>query len=156
MRRIATLSVACLVMAACAQAGSPEPGEGTITSSPPVTTSTTSVGTSQPPGGSDTDVLLVAAVDDLLGRVDATRDQVELVSFESGQWSDGSIGCPEDGFSYTQALVDGYRIKLMVNGTVYVYAQGGDQPIFYCEQPNEDAFHTDFTLPEPSIPPPID
>jgi hypothetical protein len=104
----------------------------------------------------DADVLILAAVDDLLGRVDASRDDIEVVSFESGTWNDGSLGCPEDGMSYTQVLVDGYRIKLMVNGTVFVYAQGGEEPIFYCEQPNEDGFKTDFTLPEPSIPPPID
>jgi len=27
-------------------------------------------------------------------------------------WGDGSLGCPEPGMSYTQALVPGYRIRI--------------------------------------------
>lgn len=35
---------------------------------------------------------------------------VAVVSAEAVQWSDGSLGCPQPGMMYTQALVDGYRI----------------------------------------------
>ena len=35
---------------------------------------------------------------------------------EAVTWSDGSIGCPEEGMMYTQALVPGYRVILDIAG----------------------------------------
>jgi hypothetical protein len=37
--------------------------------------------------------------------------------------------------SYTDALVDGVRIVLDVDGVQYSYHAGGARPIFYCEKP---------------------
>ncbi len=34
----------------------------------------------------------------------------EVLLAETEVWSDGSLGCPEPGVSYTQALVDGYQV----------------------------------------------
>ena len=39
-------------------------------------------------------------------------DAVEVVQAEAVTWSDGSLGCPEPGMFYTQALVDGYHVIL--------------------------------------------
>jgi hypothetical protein len=36
-------------------------------------------------------------------------------------WSDGSLGCPQPGQSYTQALVDGYWIVLGHEGETFDY-----------------------------------
>jgi hypothetical protein len=36
----------------------------------------------------------------------------QLVAAEAVTWADGSIGCPQPGMLYTQALVPGYRIEL--------------------------------------------
>ena len=33
-------------------------------------------------------------------------------SAESVTWSDGSLGCPQPGVMYTQALVPGWRVRL--------------------------------------------
>ena len=52
------------------------------------------------------------------GRADAARrtgvgaESLLLISAESVTWSDGSLGCPQPGMMYTQALVPGYRIRL--------------------------------------------
>ena len=42
--------------------------------------------------------------------------EVEVVRAESVVWNDGSLGCPEPGQMYTQALVDGYWVVLRAGG----------------------------------------
>lgn len=60
-------------------------------------------------------------------RADASRyagtapEQVKLVSADSVTWSDGSLGCPQPGRSYTQALVAGWRIRVEAGGEVLDY-----------------------------------
>lgn len=51
-------------------------------------------------------------------------------------WRDGSIGCPRAGFMYTQALVPGTLVELVVDGVTYAFHQGGGQPPFYCANPS--------------------
>jgi hypothetical protein len=36
------------------------------------------------------------------------REQLVIVCAESVVWNDGSLGCPEPGMMYTQALLNGY------------------------------------------------
>ncbi len=48
-------------------------------------------------------------------------------------WPDGSLGCPEPGMSYTQALVPGYRIELTADGVVYAYHGANGNDPFLCE-----------------------
>jgi len=51
-------------------------------------------------------------------RADAARrtqlapEALELVSAEAVTWRDGSLGCPQPGLGYTQALVPGWRVQL--------------------------------------------
>lgn len=42
----------------------------------------------------------------------ADESSIEVSAAERVTWSDGSLGCPEEGMVYTQALVDGYWIVL--------------------------------------------
>lgn len=47
---------------------------------------------------------------------------------EAVDWPDGSLGCPELGVMYTQAIVPGYRVVLVGDGREYDYrvtAKGG-------------------------------
>lgn len=67
------------------------------------------------------------------------RDAIELVVAESVVWSDGSIGCPEPGMLYTQALVEGYRIVLAVDGEEVAFHGAGNNPPFRCDGPVEPA-----------------
>ena len=50
---------------------------------------------------------------------DVPRDQLVIVRAEPVVWSDGSLGCPEPGAHYTQALVDGYWIVIAAAGKTY-------------------------------------
>lgn len=70
---------------------------------------------------------------DLARRLSLDPAQIELVDAASVTWPDGSLGCPKPGMMYTQALVDGLRIRLRAGDQVYVYHSGGERPPFLCE-----------------------
>jgi len=53
-----------------------------------------------------------AARADAVRRTGVAAESLVLVSAESVTWSDGSLGCPQPGMMYTQALVPGYRVRL--------------------------------------------
>lgn len=48
-------------------------------------------------------------------------EELEVISAESVTWSDGSLGCPQPGMMYTQALVPGYRILVQAGDQRYDY-----------------------------------
>ncbi len=43
-------------------------------------------------------------------------EQLEVIKADGVTWSDGSLGCPEPGMFYTQALVDGYWVIIGADG----------------------------------------
>ncbi|MCL1692878.1 MAG: hypothetical protein M3096_04265 [Actinomycetia bacterium] len=76
------------------------------------------------------------AIDDLLVRIGANA-QIEVVLYEDVVWRDGSLGCPQPGMAYTQALEDGYRIELTDGEIVYHYHGVANGAPFLCENPSE-------------------
>jgi len=96
------------------------PGEGDVMPVPPDVAQSPSV---------------VSAVADLADRLGVSSSSVAVVIVEEVMWPDGSIGCPQPGMSYTQALVSGSRIVLEVDGTSYEYHSGGGREPFYCPNP---------------------
>jgi hypothetical protein len=48
-------------------------------------------------------------------------DTMTIVQAEAVTWPDGSLGCPEPGMQYTQALVPGYWIEIAVGGETLDY-----------------------------------
>ena len=78
------------------------------------------------------DALAEAARTDLAERLDLELDAIHIDSAARVTWRDGSIGCPMPDQFYTQALVNGYRITLTVDGDTHVYhGREGGQP-FLC------------------------
>jgi len=65
--------------------------------------------------------------------------QVTVVSTAEVTWRDGSLGCPEPGMFYTQALIPGIRTILEVAGKQYHYHSGGHRAPFRCENPQPPA-----------------
>ena len=51
-------------------------------------------------------------------------EQVAIARAESVVWSDGSLGCPEPGMMYTQALVNGYWVVIDAAGQKYDFRVG--------------------------------
>ncbi len=51
------------------------------------------------------------------------------------QWPDGSLGCPEPGVMYTQAVVDGSQIVVEAGGETYDYRLDGSGNFRLCDSP---------------------
>ncbi len=74
---------------------------------------------------------------DLASRLGVPVEEVSVVQAGEVTWRDGSLGCPQPGMAYTQALVNGMQILLQVDGTTYAYHSGGTGAPFYCADPQE-------------------
>ncbi len=80
------------------------------------------------PTGAVPGKLMKTILEDLVGRTGAVLSSIEVKRADAVVWSDGSLGCPEPGMMYTQALVNGYWVVLNVGGRDYDYraSQGGN------------------------------
>ena len=76
--------------------------------------------------------MLQFAVADLRERLGSPDAEIDVVSVDEVDWPDGSIGCPQPGMVYTQAIVNGSKIVLRYEGVEYDYHQGGGGDVFYC------------------------
>ena len=65
------------------------------------------------------------AFDDLVRRTGQELGPISVMRAERATWADASLGCPEPGVSYVQALTDGIRLVLGHGGTEYDYRIGG-------------------------------
>jgi len=144
---IIALLVSALLLTACgavednaeatAPRGTTQAAETTETTRPVATTGptvTTQTGDDGAPVGASQDKVAFA-INDLVEREGIDAGDVVVESAEEVTWRDGSLGCPLPGMNYTQALVDGMRIILEANGTVYHYHSSGNKDPFYCENP---------------------
>jgi hypothetical protein len=89
--------------------------------------------TTEPSYGAELSAVVERARVDLAGRLGVEESAIEVVSAEAVTWSDGSLGCPQPGMMYTQALVEGARVVLSYGGTLYPYHAGSDGEPFLCE-----------------------
>jgi hypothetical protein len=124
-------SAAVLTLVAC--------GNESAGGDPTVNPSENSSGTPTPGGAAPTGTPGGTAVEqataDLVTKLGVPAAGVKVVSAEEVTWSDGSLGCPEQGMRYTQALVNGMRIVLEADGKRYEYHSGGSRAPFLCENP---------------------
>jgi hypothetical protein len=72
---------------------------------------------------------------DLEVRTSALRADFKVIQAEAVQWNDGSLGCPQPGLEYTQAIVDGYRIVVEWGGQQFDYRTGKGQHFVLCQSP---------------------
>ena len=78
---------------------------------------------------------LDSAVKDLAERLGVESSAIQAGIPETVMWPDGSMGCPQPGMQYTQALIPGYRIRLSHGGRTYWYHGRKDGEPFLCENP---------------------
>jgi hypothetical protein len=138
-RRPYALAVATLaILAACSATGgsspdsspsAPDESEQPVTSSQPSSSEGAAVGA---PEGIPEEVW-GAIMTDLAERLGVPDAEPIVVSADETTWNDGSLGCPEAGQVYTQALVDGYRIVLEVDGERFDYHVGRGTDVRLCE-----------------------
>ena len=77
--------------------------------------------------------LLDAVIEDLLGRLDASREAIAVEKAQYVIWRDGSLGCPQPDMMYTMALVPGYQIVLRVGEGTFDYHAGDSGYFVLCE-----------------------
>ena len=140
MRKMMTFAVLVTVLAACG-AGPESPTVGETTTSATATTTTPNETTTMPISEQQQLPIVAPAQADLARRLGVEPDELEVVSAEEVTWPDGSLGCPEPGMSYTQALVDGSKVVLQYDGRVYVYHAGADAEPFLCPSEEKDGGH---------------
>jgi hypothetical protein len=83
---------------------------------------------------------------DLVERTGAAMEKISVIQAQAIVWNDGSLGCPQPGVMYTQALVNGYQVILEVGDQKYDYhaaetgyyllCERGFPPIFPAGTPN--------------------
>lgn len=78
--------------------------------------------------------LLEEVITDLLQRSDNDRQSINIVRAQATVWNDGSLGCPEPGAVYTQALVNGYWVVLEADGQTYDYRATEAGAFRLCQQ----------------------
>ena len=91
-----------------------------------------------PPEADNQNPLVLQAKEDLAGRLGVPMSEIELLKIEEVTWRDGSLGCPQPGMMYTQALINGSLILLDHDGTLYQYHSGRGGAPFLCENPPKD------------------
>jgi hypothetical protein len=106
--------------------------------------------------------LLDAILADLAGRLGVRADEIEVIRGESVVWNDGSLGCPQPGMMYTQALVAGYQVILRVGDGTFDYRASESGFFVLCQEKlapvasppaqvvNEVTVPTSPTVPTPS------
>ena len=104
---------------------------GSVTPSPGPTSGTGSAPELTRPTGVPQPVW-AAVLADLATRTGGPPTSVTVVRAESVGWNDGSLGCPQPGTVYTQALVDGYHVVLDVGGQEYDYRVGSGATVKLC------------------------
>lgn len=125
--------VAGLLLAGCggtddAPANGPDPADDTPTTQEPDDDTAGA-------GADDLDTVTEQVVADAAEAAGVDTDAVEVVTAEEVTWPDGALGCPEGDGMYTQALVEGYRIVVEIDGTEHHYHGGAGQAPFRCDDP---------------------
>lgn len=80
--------------------------------------------------------LLQQMVDDLSERLDVSADAISVERAEEVVWRNGSLGCPQPGQMYTQALIPGYRVILSAGDQMHDYHANDSGYFFHCENPS--------------------
>ena len=65
-------------------------------------------------------------------------DQEQIVRAESATWRDSSLGCPEAGVMYAQALTGGVWLVLSHGGLDYDYRVAGSRATFYTQPDRQE------------------
>ena len=140
LRPVLTLLGAILVLAACAASGGADSPSGGLPTSPAgASGEPDATGGDSPPMGSGVGSLPASITDPIVAdaatRLGVDPSAVTIVEAKAETFSDGSLGCPEPGMMYTQALVDGYQVVVEANGTQLDYRASAPGRFRICQNP---------------------
>jgi hypothetical protein len=74
------------------------------------------------------DAVIASVIDAAAAETGVDPADVVVINAEAVTWNDGSLGCPEPGVLYTQALIDGYRVVVEAGGQQLDYRIGNGEP----------------------------
>jgi hypothetical protein len=77
--------------------------------------------------------VLDPVIADAAERTGIDPSQVTIVSATAVAWSDGSLGCPQPGMNYTQALVSGFQIIVRAGEQQLDYRVSGPGRFRLCQ-----------------------
>jgi hypothetical protein len=131
LRSLIFIGAATILVAACTASGSGagSAGEPSVAAPAP---------SSEPAASADVSLpaeILDPIVADAAARLSVGPAAVSIVSAVPETFSDGSLGCPEMGVMYTQALVDGYHVVVAANGTQLDYRGSVPGQFRLCKNP---------------------
>ena len=133
---LVTLGWLSALMVGCAAAG-----DSTPSASVPASASSRSFAAVPQPSASAGGVsgvpadLLSAVMEEAASGAGIDPSEVEVITADAVTWNDGSLGCPEPGMSYTQALVPGYRVILEIEGEELAFHRDASGEFRFCEEP---------------------
>ena len=110
-----------------AQSTQPKPSVTPSVIPAPIQTEETPFVKGEVPQGILNPILKEAAA---LARV--SHEQLVIVRAQSVIWGDGSLGCPEPGMMYTQALVNGYWVVIKAGDQMYDFRVGRAGSFILC------------------------
>jgi hypothetical protein len=87
------------------------------------------------PSTSGMEGMIEKAKEDLAQRLSIPMSEISFVEARAVTWSDGSLGCPQDGMMYAQVLTAGYLVKLQYDAREFEYHAGQDGALSYCKNP---------------------
>ena len=133
MTRTAVALIAMIALAGCATgAGDPSDADPSRPQqSPnvePVPSSSEAPITGEVPAD-----LLDRILADAADHSSVAADAIEVIRAEAVEWSDGSLGCPEPGMLYTQAIEPGYQVILDADGAELDYRATASGTFRLCE-----------------------
>ncbi len=82
---------------------------------------------------SGSEAVLAAAVADLSEKTGIPASEISLVSMEAVDWSDASLGCPQEGYMYAQVITPGFLIVLEAQSQPYEYHTDRTGNVVLCE-----------------------
>ena len=146
LRLCTTLAVALLAATACGSGAKDGGTSSAARTTPSATASSAMTPTTPapPPSGGGAALpddlrarsAVAAAIADVARRERVDPSQVAVAAWSPVTWTDGSLGCPEKGTSYSQSLVDGELLMLRVDSGLFQYHAGGDGRFTYCADPS--------------------
>ena len=113
-----------------------EPSVGAVT---PAETAEYHPAESTPPPGTEA---LVAKAKEMLTQmpgIEGVGDDISLVTVETMQWRDSSLGCPREGVQYLQVITPGYLILLQAGDKRYEFHADTGTAVVLCLIDGEDA-----------------
>jgi hypothetical protein len=144
LRLTVALAVVLLTASGCGEAGDDTGSSATAGASTPAGPAPSPSDTASPtpstggtlPADLRTRPAVAAAIADTADREGVDPSKVVIAAWTPVTWTDGSLGCPQKGMSYTQALVEGELLMLRVDTGLFQYHAPAGGAFAYCASPS--------------------